>query len=112
MENEWCINEVLQVLLTDVGVKKFMTKSKNIKVDFPRRKTYDELWIMSSMPWEEEYSFKPQTPRKWNSDDLVGFKFYIETKYNKVVPKSVIIDALKCLKNRCEHIRIEMEETK
>lgn len=107
MKNEWYIKEVLQVLISDVGVERFITKPKNVKVDFPRRKTYDELWVISSMPWEDKYSFKPQTPRKWNSDDLVGFKFYIETKYNKVVPKSILIDALKCLKNRCEHIGVD-----
>ena len=104
-KDRWYINEVLQILLIDIGLESFIVKPKNIKVDFLRRKTYEDLWIVSELPWEREYSVKPQIPRKWNQDDTTGFKFYIEDRYNQIVSKAIIIDAIKCLKNRCKFLR-------
>ena len=95
---KFTIEQTLNVLIDDIGIDKFRRKPNHIRKEFPRRKTYSNLWIVGNMPWFNE---NEEIPRKWNELDDKDLRNFIKVKYDKDVTFTVIKDAILCLKNRC-----------
>lgn len=94
----WKINDVLNILLEDIGISKFETRQNHIKIEFPRRRTYTNLWVSEDLPWTHPC----KCPRKWDDLDDKLFKDYLLQKYGEEATFTVIKDAVLCLKSRLQ----------
>lgn len=93
---KWKISDVLEILITDIGIDKFEVRPNHVKKEFPRRRTYTNLWVKENLPWTRCDKY----PRKWDNLDAEFFKEYLLKKYRKDATFTVIKDATLCLKSK------------